>query len=91
MDFYELVDQVVKLLRQRKRLTYRSLKRQFDLDDEALTDLKAEILYSQPQVVDDEGAGLIWTGDAEDNTVSAFRAGHKSHQMSLKNRTAIMS
>ena len=80
MDFYELVDQVVKLLRQRKRLTYRSLKRQFDLDDEALTDLKAEILYSQPQVVDDEGAGLIWTGDAGDTTVSALRAGHKSQQ-----------
>ena len=34
MDFYEVVDQVVKLLQQRGRLTYRSLKVQFKLDDE---------------------------------------------------------
>jgi hypothetical protein len=40
MDFYELVDQVVILLRQRTRLTYRSLRRQFDLDDGTLKDLK---------------------------------------------------
>jgi class 3 adenylate cyclase len=65
MDFYEVVDQIVKLLQQRGRLTYRVLKRQFDLDDEALEDLKEEILYSQPQVVDDEGKGLIWTGETE--------------------------
>ena len=38
---------------------------QFQLDDETLEALKEEILYSQPQVVDDEGKGLIWTGEAE--------------------------
>jgi predicted ATPase/class 3 adenylate cyclase len=64
MDFYEVVDQAIKLLQQRGRLTYRSLKVQFQLDDETLEALKEEILYSQPQVVDDEGKGLIWTGEA---------------------------
>jgi hypothetical protein len=36
MDFYEMVDRVVNLLQQRGRLTYRALKRQFDLDDDTL-------------------------------------------------------
>ena len=61
MDFYELVDQVANLLQQRGKLTYRSLRRQFDLDDEALDDLKEELCYAHP-VVDDDGRGLVWTG-----------------------------
>jgi predicted ATPase/class 3 adenylate cyclase len=65
MDFYEVVDQVIELLRSRGRVTYRALKLQFKLDDETLEALKEEILYSQPQVVDDEGKGLIWTDEAE--------------------------
>ena len=36
MDFYTMLDQVVDLLRSRQRVTYRTLKRQFDLDDTAL-------------------------------------------------------
>ena len=40
MDFYTVLDQVVDLLRSRQRVTYRTLKRQFDLDDAALEDLK---------------------------------------------------
>ncbi len=62
MDFYEAVRQVLELLQQQGRVTYRGLKLQFKLDDETLEALKEEILYSQPQVVDDEGKGLIWTG-----------------------------
>lgn len=64
MDFYEVVDQVVKLLQQRGRLTYSSLKRQFALDDAALEDLKDELLFSHP-VVDEAGRGLVWTGETE--------------------------
>jgi hypothetical protein len=44
MDFYEVVDQVVKLLQQRGRLTYRSLKVQFKLDDATCEALKDESL-----------------------------------------------
>jgi class 3 adenylate cyclase/tetratricopeptide (TPR) repeat protein len=64
MDFYTILDQVVDLLRQRQRVTYRALQRQFHLDDDALTDLKDELLYAHPQVRDDEGRGLLWTGDS---------------------------
>ena len=36
MDFYEILDRVIALLKQRGRVSYRALKVQFDLDDEAL-------------------------------------------------------
>src|SRR5712692_6465820 len=59
-----MVDQVIALLRQRGRVTYRTLQIQFALDDAQLAALKDELLYSQPQVVDDAGRGLVWTGDS---------------------------
>ena len=40
MDFSEIVDQVDTLLQQRGRLTYRALKREFELDEEQLEALK---------------------------------------------------
>ena len=43
MDFVAVVDQVIALLRQRGRVAYRTLKRQFQLDDEVLEDLNARI------------------------------------------------
>src|SRR6266699_2975690 len=63
MDFYTMLDQAIAVLRQRQRVTYRALKRQFALDDDALEDLKAELLYAHPQVRDDAGQGLVWTGE----------------------------
>jgi class 3 adenylate cyclase/predicted ATPase len=63
MDFVAVVDQVIALLRQRGRATYRTLQLQFMLDDAQLAALKDELLYSQPQVVDDAGRGLVWVGD----------------------------
>ena len=46
MDFLAVLDQVIDQLRQRGRLTYRTLKRQFELDDKALEDLKEEGVQS---------------------------------------------
>ena len=43
MNFYEVLDQVLALLRSRGRVTYGALKRQFNLDDAFLDDLKADI------------------------------------------------
>ena len=64
MDFYAIVDQVIAVLRQRQRVTYRALKRQFHLDDDYLEDVKAELIQGQRLAVDEEGAVLVWTGDA---------------------------
>ena len=47
MDFVAVVDQVIALLRQRGRVAYRTLKRQFQLDDAALEDVKNELIEGQ--------------------------------------------
>ena len=65
MDFVAVVDQVITLLRQRGRVAYRTLKRQFQLDDEALEDLKIELIDSQRLATDEQGTVLVWTGAAE--------------------------
>jgi len=62
VDFVAVVDQAMTLLRQRGRLTYGTLKRQFQLDDAALDDLKDELIYGQRLAVDEEGRVLVWTG-----------------------------
>ncbi len=62
MTFEELLDQVIALLQRRGRVTYRTLKRQFQLDDDILEDLKEELLYGQRLAVDEEGRVLVWTG-----------------------------
>src|SRR5215475_9880903 len=64
MDFVAVVDQVIALLRQRGRVAYRTLKRQFQLDDEALEDLKIELIDSQRLATDEQGTVLVWTGAA---------------------------
>src|SRR5262249_48031654 len=64
MDFYAILDQVIAVLRQRKRVAYRALKRQFNLDDDYLEDVKAELIQGQRLAGDEEGAVLVWTGDA---------------------------
>ena len=62
MTFEQVLDQALAMLQRRGRLTYRTLQRQFQLDDEALHDLKDALLYAHPPVQDDAGRGLIWTG-----------------------------
>src|SRR6266852_3041109 len=64
MDFYTLFDQVLDLLRQRGRLSYRALKLQFQLDDEHLEALKEEIIEVQQLATDQDGRMLVWAGAA---------------------------
>ena len=45
MTFEEILDQAIAMLQRRGRLTYRTLQRQFHLDDAALEDLKDELIY----------------------------------------------
>ena len=63
MDFVAVLDQVIVLLRQRGRLTYSTLKRQFQLDDAALEDVKNELIEGQRLAVDERGNVLVWLGD----------------------------
>jgi len=65
MDFYEVLDDVLELLRRRGRVTYRALKVQFQLDDEQLEALKEEMIYAYESTVQADDRGLIWTGDTD--------------------------
>jgi class 3 adenylate cyclase/tetratricopeptide (TPR) repeat protein len=74
VTFEEILDQAIVMLQRRGRLTYGTLKRQFQLDDAALDDLKEQLLYAHPQVVDDAGRGLAWTGEASTTPPAASRS-----------------
>jgi len=63
MDLFAVVDQVIELLRSRGRASYRALRVQFHLDDEALEALKAELIEVQQIAVDQAGTMLVWTGE----------------------------
>ena len=63
MTFEEILQQTIAILQSRGRVSYRALKRQFNLDDDYLDDLKAELLYAYPHGVDDDGRGLAWSGE----------------------------
>jgi class 3 adenylate cyclase len=63
MTFEDILDQAIAMLQRRGRLTYRTLQRQFQLDDAALDDLKHELIEGQRLAVDERGTVLVWTGD----------------------------
>ena len=63
MDLFAVVDQVIELLRSRGRVSYRALRVQFQLDDESLDALKAELIEVHQIAVDQAGTMLVWTGD----------------------------
>ncbi len=64
MKFSEMADQVSEFLRQRERVSYRAVKREFDLDDELLEDLKVELIDARRIAVDEDGKVLVWAGAA---------------------------
>ena len=65
MDFVAVVDQAIALLRQRGRLTYRTLQFQFQLDDAHLAALTDELIEGQRLAADEAGRVLVWTGAPE--------------------------
>src|SRR6516225_1543070 len=63
MTFEEILDQAIAMLQRRGRLTYGTLKRQFQLDDAGVEDLKDALIYGQRVAADEDGRVLVWTGD----------------------------
>ena len=62
MDYDAVLAQVLALLQQEQRLSYRVLKRRLHLDDDILEDLKEDLIYAKKLAVDEEGRVLVWTG-----------------------------
>src|SRR5215831_4249777 len=90
MTFDETLEQVIALLKRQGRVSYPALKRRFVLDDEYIQDLKTEILYVHP-VVDDEGKGLIWTGETKTTPASTFPQPAQQEALQLDQSTQVAS
>ncbi len=88
MTFDEVLDQVRELLQQRGRVTYRSLKRRFALDDEYVEDLKGELIRAEGVAADEDGDVLVWTG-GKSPTASADES-PRSHAQRLRLRHILL-
>ena len=60
--FYALLPGVMALLRQDRRVTYRTLQHVFGLDDTLLEDVRKELGFTR-LARDEDGEGLVWTGE----------------------------
>src|SRR5262249_58342523 len=54
LSLHDALPIFIALLRQRNRLTYRLVKREFALDDATLEDLKDELIYAQKLAVEED-------------------------------------
>jgi len=63
MTFEEILNQALAMLQRQGRVSYRALKRQFDLDDAYIEALKFEIIEIHRTAVDQDNTMLVWTGD----------------------------
>src|SRR5262249_19609687 len=57
--------QVLVLLQQEQRLSYRVLKRRLQLDDDLLEDLKEDLIYAKKLALDEDNRVLVWAGGQE--------------------------
>jgi class 3 adenylate cyclase len=62
VNLLEVISQVRSFLEQNGRVSYRVLRRQFDLDEETLDELREELVDVQQVAADEGGRILVWTG-----------------------------
>src|ERR1043165_8989851 len=63
MTFDDILAQVLDLLQREQRVSYRALKRRFDLDDDYLEDVKDELIFAKKLAVDEDNRVLVWVGE----------------------------
>src|SRR6058998_278512 len=95
VTFEEMLAQIVEVLRRERRVSYRALRRRFDLDEEYLADLKVEIIQAKQLATDEDDTILVWTGEATPTSVNtperpplAYTPAHLSEKI-LTSRTAL--
>src|SRR5262244_666190 len=64
MTFEDILTQAMAMLQRQGRVSYRALKRQFDLDVAYVEDLKLELIEVHRVAVDQDNTMLVWTGGA---------------------------
>ena len=67
MTFSEIIDRAGELLQRKGRISYRVLRREFELDDDALADLVKELVEVLEVAVYKDGEILAWTGSGFSN------------------------
>jgi len=82
LDFDTILKQTLELVESQKRVSYRAIKRRFDVDDDYLEDLREEILFAHSHINDEEGRGLVWT-DPEDRPMKSPQSGPDEEQSAL--------
>src|SRR5689334_19313037 len=87
MTFDEVLTQVFALLQREKRVSYRALKRRFDVDDDYLEDLKDELIYAKKLARDEDDRVLVWIGE----TASAFPPASAPDEASTQERPPPLS
>jgi hypothetical protein len=70
MTFDELFAQVCEALQHEQRISYRALRRRFNLADDDLEDLKDELIYAKKLAIDEENRVVVWVGDKESTPIS---------------------
>jgi class 3 adenylate cyclase/predicted ATPase len=68
VTFVEILDQVRELLCRKGRVSYRTLKLQFHLDEEQLEGVKDELIAAERVAADEDGKVLAWVGGGEQPT-----------------------
>src|SRR5215813_9221507 len=68
MTFEEVLTQIIDLLQQEKRVSYRALKLRFDINDDYIEGIKDELIYAKKWAVDEDNRVLVWTGKGEGTT-----------------------
>lgn len=63
MTYDEILEHVLALSQQDKRVVYQVLKRRFSLDGEYVEDLKADLIDAKRLAVDEDEKVLCWRGD----------------------------
>jgi hypothetical protein len=71
--FDEILTQVTELLQRDGRVAYRVLKRRFDIDDEYVEDLKADLIDAKRLAIDENGKVLVWIGTDSDGETANRR------------------
>ena len=60
MNFEQILDEAVELLRRRRRITRVAIKRQFGLDDATVADVVHEMIRGRQVARDEDGEVVVW-------------------------------
>src|SRR5438128_11064059 len=86
MTFDEVLEQVRELLQSKGRVTYRSLKLRYQLDDEVLAGVTDELISAERVAVDEDGKVVVWTGAATKGETATSLASSDARPQALDAR-----